>query len=750
MEKVTFEPRWVESARAGDQDALTGLYKSTYHDVYLTIKMLLRHDEDTVMDLLQDTYIKAFTKLDTLGDDSKFPAWVSTIARNTALNYLKREKPLLFSETLDESGEVVWEPEETEINALPEDALDLKDTSEIFNEILDSIPEKQRIVVTMHYYMEMSQPHIARTLGISEGTVKSRLSYGKKAIESKIYEVEKRDGIRLHAVAPFTFFLWLLKKEDSHAMEPDPDALSNTLSLSRGGDTVSTSSKGEADPDKGGPSSPDTKGPSGSTTPTRAGDAVKGAARAAGATATKSAGIKIVATIAAIGVIGSGAAYGVYRLNGMQEPEDAQVSEEGVAAALEDDSDNTAETKSTNPEVIYAEVLDYYYNSITTGWADYEFENADSEVSFMFAQYYSDPSYIDQIGYAFIDLNGDDVDELLIGMTSDEETYRMPGTIYDLFTYMNGQIYDVATSGERFRYQLCSDNTIYFSSHDGAGFDHYTKYKLNNSNPVYDVIDSVYSEPDAGVNNIYWYRTTTGTDNPIDYTLSTIPDGTAITESEADSIRNEWSQPMDYELTYFGDYTSVEGTENNQNDNNDYSAVLNTYKDFLSGNVSIYDTDIQSTGLWTDSNNGERIDSKGYFISNEYTYPFYYSLYDINDDGTDELIIMEDWDHGIYTGYIKDILTMYNGKPTIMATGAARAELYISENGSICRNTTAGNDSYYYYTMHNGTIELIKTAESSRGEYSIDGVPCSEEEFNKTVANYPTMDLEQFEWIPLS
>ena len=62
MEKVTFEPCWVESARAGDQDALTGLYTSTYHDVYLTIKMLLRQDEDTVMDLLQDTYIKAFLK----------------------------------------------------------------------------------------------------------------------------------------------------------------------------------------------------------------------------------------------------------------------------------------------------------------------------------------------------------------------------------------------------------------------------------------------------------------------------------------------------------------------------------------------------------------------------------------------------------------------------------------------------------------------------------------------------------------
>ena len=103
----------------------------------------------------------------------------------------EKKKPLLFTETLDEYGEVVWEPKETDISVLPEDALDQKDTSEIFSEILDSIPEKQRLVITMYYYMEMSQPHIARTLGISEGTVKSRLSYGKKAIESNIRSGKK-------------------------------------------------------------------------------------------------------------------------------------------------------------------------------------------------------------------------------------------------------------------------------------------------------------------------------------------------------------------------------------------------------------------------------------------------------------------------------------------------------------------------------------------------------------------------------
>ena len=132
MSKLEFNPEWVKAARRGDQEAVSMLYSSTYSSVYYTIRSLVRYDEDTVMDLLQDTYVKAFTKLDSLGADNKFPAWVKTIARNTALNYLDTKKPLLFTETEDDEGNATWEPVDTDISRIPEEVLDQADTEQIF------------------------------------------------------------------------------------------------------------------------------------------------------------------------------------------------------------------------------------------------------------------------------------------------------------------------------------------------------------------------------------------------------------------------------------------------------------------------------------------------------------------------------------------------------------------------------------------------------------------------------------------
>ena len=59
------------------------LYEKTYNGVFYTIKSMIR-DEDTVLDLLQDTYVKAFTHLDRFQGDTKFSPWVRQIAANTA------------------------------------------------------------------------------------------------------------------------------------------------------------------------------------------------------------------------------------------------------------------------------------------------------------------------------------------------------------------------------------------------------------------------------------------------------------------------------------------------------------------------------------------------------------------------------------------------------------------------------------------------------------------------------------------
>ena len=92
--------------------------------------------------------------------------------------------------------------------------------------------------------------------------------------------------------------------------------------------------------------------------------------------------------------------------------------------------------------------------------------------------YYSSPSYIDRIGYSLIDFNDDGVKELLIGMRTGV-TEHTQGIIYELYTYVDDKIIQLATSGERYFYQLCKDYTIYYEGTDGAYPYLYNHYQLS-------------------------------------------------------------------------------------------------------------------------------------------------------------------------------------------------------------------------------------------------------------------------------
>lgn len=225
-------------ARENDQDALAGIYGWSKDAVYKVIKVLIK-DEDTVYDILQDTYVKAFTRLDQLQDADKLLPWLKMIARNTAKDWLKKSKPVFFedisggtedSESL--SFEEQIEEKRTDVN--PELSMDEKETSRLVMEILDQLPEDQRMVIGMFYYEEMSVKDIAVTLGVSENTVKSRLSYGRKKIKEQVLDLEKR-GTKLYNVAPFIFFLYLLRQlEGSGAVEAKAEALDGILSSLHG------------------------------------------------------------------------------------------------------------------------------------------------------------------------------------------------------------------------------------------------------------------------------------------------------------------------------------------------------------------------------------------------------------------------------------------------------------------------------------------------------------------------------------
>lgn len=389
----------VQKARENDQEALAEIYKISSPAVYKTIWVLIK-DEDTVYDILQDTYVKAFTRLDQLQNPDKLIPWLKMIANNLAKDWLKKSKPVFFTDIYggEELEDIPFEEsiEDVRSELNPEMAMDQQEAKRLVMEILDHLPEDQRVVIGMFYYEEMSVKDIAQTLGVSENTVKSRLSYGRRKIKEQVLDLEKR-GTKLYSVAPFVFFLYLLGKADKVSAEPMAQkALPNVMQSyfreisghtasqagaagSSWGNSSRNPGTGSLNPGQAGstgtPSGPGLSGPghAGSNAGKWASNAAHTAAstssKAAGTitgTAAKHAGLKIAAVILAGSLGAGGITYGVVRnidklpFVHQQEPQEKETAEtqkeeqaepeETPKATQAAEADDKAEEKSSEKE----------------------------------------------------------------------------------------------------------------------------------------------------------------------------------------------------------------------------------------------------------------------------------------------------------------------------------------------------------------------------------------------------------------
>lgn len=212
----------VAAAMAGDQEGFSYLYDKTFKNKYYVALKYVKN-EDTASDIVQDSYMRAFQNLSMLQDPDKFPGWMGMIVANTAKNYLKKKNPVLFSEMdkVNDEGEVAEYQDtlvEDRVDFNPEEYYSKKEISDIVNEMIDSLPEEQRICMIMFYLEGQSLEEIAAALECSKNTVGSRLNYGRKKIKAKAEDLQKR-GYKLYSFAPVALFAALLRNElNSYAM----------------------------------------------------------------------------------------------------------------------------------------------------------------------------------------------------------------------------------------------------------------------------------------------------------------------------------------------------------------------------------------------------------------------------------------------------------------------------------------------------------------------------------------------------
>ena len=225
----------VSSAKSGNKKSFDKLYELTHNDVWYNCLSLLK-DEENAKDIMQETYITAFLKLDTLKDEEKFCGWVTTIAVNLCKKKLKGKVEYQIDD------EVLITEAETDDLMLPEEYITKTEKRKVLLQIMeDTLSFNQYQTVLMFYFDEMSISEIAQGLEISEGTVKSRLNSSRAKMKTAIEDYEKKSGDKLHGVVVVPFFTTIFKEEAKSLAVPNI-----TIKLPNGQTLATSTTKGIA------------------------------------------------------------------------------------------------------------------------------------------------------------------------------------------------------------------------------------------------------------------------------------------------------------------------------------------------------------------------------------------------------------------------------------------------------------------------------------------------------------------------
>ena len=226
----------VEKIKKGDNKSFEKLYKLTEREVWFTCISFLKN-ETTAQDIMQETYITAFLKIQSLEKSSQIRSWLNRIAVNKCKNYLKGKGEIQLDDEIFENQAIV-----DERMSIPEEYISDKAKREIILSIMQEVlSDVQYQTVIMHYFNEMTVDEIAEVFECSRGTVLSRLNYSRAKMKTAIEDYENKSGDRLHGVVFVPFFTTIFKEEAKSLAVPNI-----TIKLPNGQTLATSATKGFA------------------------------------------------------------------------------------------------------------------------------------------------------------------------------------------------------------------------------------------------------------------------------------------------------------------------------------------------------------------------------------------------------------------------------------------------------------------------------------------------------------------------
>ncbi|RKD33168.1 RNA polymerase sigma factor [Thermohalobacter berrensis] len=180
------EDRLIAESIKGNIDAFEKLIEKYEKTAYnIALKMLKNHED--AMDISQEALIKVYKSISKFNRKSAFSTWLYRIVVNTCIDFLNKKKKKVFSidnPITTETGEIKREIEDNTYT--PEVIIDRKETKEIIYDSIDKLDTIYKTVIILRDIQGFSYKEIAQILDCSIGTVKSRISRGRKILKKII------------------------------------------------------------------------------------------------------------------------------------------------------------------------------------------------------------------------------------------------------------------------------------------------------------------------------------------------------------------------------------------------------------------------------------------------------------------------------------------------------------------------------------------------------------------------------------
>ncbi len=178
----------VARASRGDRDAMAELYNRHFDGVYDFVRRTMR-DADEAADVVQDVFLKAMTAIGSLKKGERFRSWLFSIAHNTALNRLEKQKRISRPPVgEEEEGEAsrIYQQVDTDRLADPQAALVDQETASLVWEAAAGLDRRQYALLDLHVRQGLDSAEIAQVMGVSKGNAYTMVSRLKSAVEESI------------------------------------------------------------------------------------------------------------------------------------------------------------------------------------------------------------------------------------------------------------------------------------------------------------------------------------------------------------------------------------------------------------------------------------------------------------------------------------------------------------------------------------------------------------------------------------